>query len=185
MISWESLVSSVFLAFLGFALRRAYTSYIARRRFAIALLTEITVLLRLYSYKRKEGPPFQLIEKKAKDGTTNYVRGKMLVTESFLIIYDHNSDKLGLFDKKTIEALVQLYAMIRGHICSIKTWNEEFQTYSETEREEIQRYAGVLQKEYETVEIQVSGVKKILEKIISESFKCYLWRELCKFFKDI
>lgn len=153
----------VIISFIVFYLKSLYNTYTIKKRFALSLSTEITLLMKQYRHKRREGPPFKLVEITDPEGNTVYKRGKILLSESFLTVYDHNTDKLGLLSEDTIREVITMYSMARGHIYSVNTWNNELTTETEFEREEVRRYEKVLEEEYRQLTCQEKIVIKCLK----------------------
>lgn len=170
------------LALLGFYIKNSYNAYVVKSRLALSLLTEIKLLMKQYRYYRSMSPPFKMIGEIDSQGNIEYKRGKMLLNESFLVIYDHNTDKLGMFSRDTIREVIVTYSMARGHIYSVNTWNNELSTKTERDRKEVRRYEKVLEVEFNQLEKQEKIVINHLQREIGESFKRYLYKNIKDFF---
>ncbi len=175
-MNWEtvclSTVLSLISAIVVFYLKNIYDAYLNRKRLAKALLTEINTLVKVYKEKLKDDMAYSLKEiEPDKNGNVQYVQGIMLVDDDCLAIYDHNADKLGYFDLQTTENIITLYTWIRGHICSINTWNT--MSHNTNDIEEYRRYQRVLEAEYRKIDKLVDITKRNLEEVINASF----WRK--------
>ncbi|PAV39135.1 hypothetical protein CJ260_05985 [Megasphaera sp. ASD88] len=109
----------------------------------------------------------------------------MLLSESFLVIYDHNTDKLGMFPEDTISAVIEIYSTARGHIYSVNTWNNELSTKTARDREEVKRYEKVLEGEFDQLEKQEKIVINYLQREVNELFTEYLYKNIKDFIKKI
>lgn len=175
-MNWEAVCLSAVFSFISaivvFYLKNIYDAYLNRKRLAKALLTEIDTLLKVYQEKLKDDMAYSLKEtKQDENGNVQYVQGIMQVDSTCLVIYDHNADKLGYFDLSTIEKIVTLYTLIRGHICSINTWNT--MSHNTHDIAEFIRYQGVLRGEYVKIAEQADLTKRSLEDVVNASF----WRK--------
>lgn len=167
-----SAVFSLISAIIVFYLKNIYDTYLSRKRLAKALLTEIDTLLKVYQEKLEDDMAYSLEETEPdENGNAQYVQGIMLVDSACLAIYDHNADKLGYFDLSTIEEIVTLYTLIRGHICSINTWNA--MSNNTKDIAEFIRYQGVLRGEYIKIAKQADITKRSLKEVINVPF----WRK--------
>lgn len=169
-----SALVSFITSFIVFFVKKSYEDYLIKERFASALLAEIDMLFNSYTEKLKDKLAFYFEEHIGADGHPVYLQGTMKVDSSCFVVYDHNSDKLGYFDIKTINEIIVLYNLARGHLCSINTWNDMAQR--NTDPAEIKRYKQVLHDEYTEIAVQV----KIAEKCLREEIDKSLWRKIKK-----
>ena len=181
-MNWEtvclSAVFSLISAIVVFYLKNIYDTYLRRKRLAKALLTEINTLAKVYQEKLEDDMTYSLEETEPdENGNVQYVQGIMLVDSACLTIYDHNADKLGYFNLSTIEKIVTLYTLIRGHICSINTWNAMLNNTKDIA--EFVRYRGGLRAEYIKIAEQADITKECLKEVIDTPFgrKRTFWSE--------
>lgn len=153
-------IISLFISIIVFWIKKAWDDCKHRKSLARAFLVELDTLLAQYQ-KSMNGKNFLEVDD---SGIITDVY-TMIVDNAFLVVYDHNSDKLGLFDEQVIRSVVELYTNVRGYIYSIKTWNEII--LKEHDIFEMKRYNKVLEDRYQEIERQYNSTKKFLEKIIN------------------
>lgn len=165
-----SAITSIIVSIYIFYVKNCYTAFVIRKRVAKALFVEIDTLFELYKLKRQDGMSFSFKEcPTGTDNKTKYIQGIMNIDHSCFVVYDHNSDKLGYFDTDEITAIVKLYTLARGHLCSIDTWNNMSNMTDDIH--EFKRYKETLDDEYSMIEEQVEVTKECLQKIINKNFK--------------
>lgn len=147
-----------------FWIKKKLDDFNNRQRLAQALLTELETLF-LHYKKMSDGQSFLIVKENC------LIVNTMLVDDSFLTVYDHNTDKIGLFDKKSIAEVVKLYTAIRGYIYSIKTWNDII-----TQKDDVVvkiMYNKSLEKQLNEIIKQYNISMVVLENIANQ--------KLCKF----
>ena len=162
-------LAGILTATFMFCLKECWRSYINKRRLAGALLAEIRAVVSQYE-KMGGATLFDIDNKKG--------LYTMKISEDFFMVYNANTNCLGLFDIEVAGDLIKLYTNFKGFVCTVRTWDFMLEKLSNNlggHKAEIEEYSKNAKIHYSMVKEDSNPVIKYLTEIVYEGKVSGFW----------